>query len=70
MVKLVKFYPNVLVVTKNSLTFMWPHNLLKNKMVCMEPHEEIVDVVKELASNHYFYALLTDGEILVYDINN
>jgi len=32
--KLVKFYPNVLVVTDRSITFMWPHNLFKTKMTC------------------------------------
>ena len=29
----------------------------------------MVDVVTELASNHVFYVLMTNGEILVYDLN-
>jgi hypothetical protein len=29
-----------------------------------------VDVVVELASNHVFYALLVNGEILVYDMSS
>lgn len=68
--KLVRFYPNVLYVTKNAVGFMKPGNLQKTKMVCQKPSAEIVDVVVELASNHVFYVLLVNGEILVYDMSS
>jgi len=47
---------------------MKPANQKKSKILCQKPGENIVDVTIELASNHVFYVLSSDGEILVYDL--
>ena len=68
-VKLIRFYPNVLYATKSQVGFVIAGNQRKSGLGCPKPPGEIIDIVTELASNHIFYVLLENGEILVYDIS-
>jgi len=65
--KVIRFYPSVLAISANEVGFFRPSNLKKVNYRCDGFSESVVDAVAELASNHIFYVLLSNGEILVYD---
>ncbi len=68
-VKLIRFYPDMLYVTRSEVGYLKVSAGKKGPVMCQKPNGNVVDVVTELASNHVFYVLLESGEILVYDMN-
>ena len=70
MLKLIRFYPSVLVISEQEVGFFRPANLLRANLQCDGFNAKVVDGVAELASNHIFYVLLDSGEILVYDVKS
>ena len=58
-----------MVVGEEFISFFKPASMMFDRTICDKPTSKIVDVVQELASSRLFYALLSNGEILVYDVN-